>query len=600
MSLRSQILLGYGLVIALAAGVVAFALVNVARLGDASAAILSENYRTIEAAESLAGALERQDSAVLLAVTQAGGASARQFADGDAQFRRALAVARGNVTVPGEAAAIDSVETTYSAYASAVAEAPVTDARYRDRLFPAFQQATQAVAGLRDLNERAMVAASDRAGRVARRAVVSVGAIAALTLALGVALSLLLAGRITRPARRLRDAAARVAAGDLDVAVPPGRADELGALAATFNDMTDRLRAYHALDVDRLVAEQRKGAAVIESVDDGLVVVRADGAVDRMNPAAAVALGADAEAAIGRPLREVAEERPESGMTHLEALVRAALDGVAAPESMFMDSPDGARHYEPVASAVRTPDGALVGAVLVLRDVTGLRELDRLKSAFVATASHELKTPLTSMGMSVALLQEKTADRLTPREAELLEAAREDVERLTGLVRDLLDLSRLDAGLELVLAEAPVSGLVEAAVRGVRVPASDAGINLSADFPADLPAVRADARQVAHVLTNLLANAVRFTPRGGHIRVTARRTGGFVEIAVADDGEGVPLDVQGRIFERFVQAPGEKASGGSGLGLAIAREVVEAHGGTIRVESAPGMGATFSFTLPAA
>lgn len=189
---------------------------------------------------------------------------------------------------------------------------------------------------------------------------------------------------------------------------------------------------------------------------------------------------------------------------------------------------------------------------------------------------------------------------MTPRETEFLDAAAEDVERLTGLVHDLLDLSKLDAGrLELRLEGTPVADLVAAPVRGVRVQAEAAGVAVSAEIPDGVPPVVADARQVAHVLTNLLSNALRFTPRGGHVRVSARAApGGMVEIAVED--EGIPPDVQGRVFERFVQAPGEKASGGSGLGLAIAREVVEAQGGTIRVDSVPGEGATFAFTLPAA
>ncbi len=596
MSLRTQILLGYGLVLVLAGITVAFALVSIARLGDASAAILSENYRSIRAAQTIADALERQDSAVLLALSGDATAARQLIRDNDVRVRRALADVRGNLTVPGEAAAVDSVAVAYTAYAARLEDAPSLDG-YVGAFFPAFERAKRAANALRDLNQAAMVTASERAGHVGRRAVVSVGTVAGLTLALGIGLSLLLASRVTRPARSLRRAAVRVAAGDLDVVVPGGRTDELGALAAAFNTMTERLRAYRALDVDRLVAEQGKGAAVIEAVDDGLVVVLADGTVDRMNPAAAVALGSDAHAAIGQPLADITGDA-------LDALVRAALTGTpgagtpaAAPE--FVESPDGARHYEPVASPVRTPDGALVGAVLVLRDVTGLRELDRLKSQFVATASHELKTPLTSMKLSVGLLQDRVGATLGERDRALLGAAAEDVDRLTGLVRDLLDLSRIDAGqLDLQLAPTSVVDLVGPAVRGIEAQAEQAGIALTTDVP-DLRAT-ADARQIAHVLTNLLSNALRFTPRGGYIRVSAHAAGDVVEIAVTDDGEGVPLDVQPTLFERFVQAPGEKAAGGSGLGLAIAREIVEAHGGTVRVESAPGAGATFVFTLPAA
>ncbi len=578
MTLRTQILLGYGGVLALAAGVVALAVGSIVRLGDAQAAVLSENYRSIEAAETMADALERQDSAVLL-----GAAGAGQFRSNAPRFSDALATAQGNVTVVGEGAAAADIERAYAAFASAAAGG----ADYETAVRPRFEAAKAAVARLRDLNEAAMVAASDRAAAEARRAVARVVGVAAGVLLLGVALSVALAARVSRPVRRMRAAARRIAAGDLDVAVAPGASDELGALAAAFNEMTARLRAYRALDVERLVAEQRKGAAVIATVTDGILLLRADDTVDGLNPAAEAALGADRGAALGQPLAAVSR-------------VLAAARRAPGASPRFIDSPDGARHFEVVETPVELPGEGAPGALVVLRDVTGLRELDRLKSAFVATASHELKTPLTSMSMGVAFLKDRLAGRVSGVEADILGAVSEDVERLTDLVRDLLDLSKIDAGgLSLSLAPTPVADLVAQAVRGVGLPAHTAGVEVTADVP-DTLVVRADAPRVQHVLTNLLANALRFTDRGGHVAVSARPAGALVEITVADDGDGIPLDLQGRIFDRFVQAPGAKAAGGSGLGLAICREIVEAHGGTIWVESAPGHGATFTFTLPAA
>ncbi len=578
MTLRTQILLGYGLVIALAAGVVALAVGSIVRLGDAEAAVLSENYRSIEAAETMADALERQDSAVLL-----GPAGIEQFGANAPRFYDALEVAQGNVTVEGEGTAAAAIEQAYAAYLTAAVGGP----DYETDVRPRFEAAKAAVTRLRDLNEAAMVAASDRAGVEARRAVERVVGVALGVLLLGIALSVALAARVSRPVRRMREAAGRIAAGDLDVAVAPGASDELGALAQGFNEMTARLRAYRALDVERLVAEQRKGAAVIATVTDGIVVVRADGTIDGLNPAAEAALDTDRGAALGQPLAAVSQ-----------TLASARLDPGAAPR--FIDSPDGARHFEVVETPVELPGEDAPGALVVLRDVTGLRELDRLKSAFVATASHELKTPLTSMSMGIAFLKDKLAGRVSGVEADILGAVSEDVGRLTDLVRDLLDLSKIDAGgLALTLAPTPVADLVAPAVRGIGLPAHTAGVEVTADVPDGLIAL-ADAPRVQHVLTNLLSNALRFTERGGHITVSARPAGAFVEVTVADDGDGIPVDVQGRIFDRFVQAPGAKAEGGSGLGLAICREIVEAHGGTIRVESASGQGAAFTFTLPAA
>ena len=617
MSLRAKIVLGYGLVFLLAGVVIAWALANLVRLGAASDAILSENYRSIEAAEQMLDALERQDSAVLLTVLGEGDEGVRQFEANQGQFARALGRAEDNVTIPGEAAVIDSIGAAYTAYAAefsdllrggagagGAAEGGAAGRLYQDRMVPPFRATEAAVARLRDLNERTMVAASDRAGAVAGRAVRSVLAVGGVALALALGLSLAFAGRIVAPLRQMEAAAQRVAAGDLTAEVPAGGSDELGALAAQFNRMTARLRAYRTINVERLVVEERKGAAVIEAVDDGLVVVRADLVVDGMNPAAGEALGVDPRLAVGRPLAEVVSD--EGVLETVRAAVAAAgaeAAPPAEPAETFLNVERGgeARHYQPVATPVRTDDDALVGAILLLRDVTKLRELDRMKSEFVATASHELKTPLTSMGMSVGLLQERAAAKLSDRERELLDAAAEDVDRLKALVRDLLDLSKIEAGrVELDLAEVPVRLLVDRAVSGLRLQADEAGVALAVDVPDGLPDVVADPTRIVWVVTNLVANALRYTDRGGHVTVAAEAAGPHVEVSVADDGEGVPVEMQGRIFDKFVQVEGERAVGGSGLGLAISKELVHAHGGTIWVDSAPGEGATFTFTLPAA
>jgi NtrC-family two-component system sensor histidine kinase KinB len=243
----------------------------------------------------------------------------------------------------------------------------------------------------------------------------------------------------------------------------------------------------------------------------------------------------------------------------------------------------------------------MLGVILLLRDVTKFRELDRMKSEFVATASHELKTPLTSIGMSIELLQERAHEKLDERERELLDAASEDVERLRRLVLDLLDLSKIEAGkIELEFASVSVRALFDEALDAMAVQAEQDGVALTAEAADDLPDVRADASKTIWVLTNLIANALRHTDAGGRVELSADRAGSKVHVAVRDTGEGIPYEYQAKIFDKFVQVGGERSVGGSGLGLAIAKEIVRAHGGSIWVESVPGQGATFTFTLPVA
>jgi signal transduction histidine kinase len=241
----------------------------------------------------------------------------------------------------------------------------------------------------------------------------------------------------------------------------------------------------------------------------------------------------------------------------------------------------------------------LLGAVTLLEDITHLREIDRLKSDFIATASHELRTPLTSVQMGVHLLLEKATGELTDNQVEVLSACREDCERLDKLMRDLLDLSRIEAGeSKPTLALVKTKDLIDEATEELRAQVESKGLEFKVDAPFTLPPVRIDRSQVERVLTNLVVNAIRYTQHG-EIKISAQPRGNSVAVSISDTGSGIPQEYLPHLFDKFVQVPGA-TTGGAGLGLAISRLIVEAHGGQISVQSEPSKGSTFTFTLPSA
>ncbi len=620
MSLKRNLLLGYGVASALMSLVIAWAVSNLVTLGRASDAILHENYRSIQAAQKMLAALDRQDSGILLILLGDREIGARQVRDSETLFLQWLARAKDNITIAGEEDVVTSIETAYAEYRQATSELvtpaasasaastaasgpraqgpdPELLAPYRQAAGPALARLRSACTRLLRLNEETMQAASVRAAGLARLAIWSTGGVAAAALLLTLAFSLLLSERIVQPLRRFMAASRQIAAGNYGVHVPSETADELGELAREFNQMAAQLGRFHELRIDEIITEQRKGEAILASIEDGLVVFDTDLAVTGINPAARRMLGL--ESATDTALR-CGDMLPAGDVLRLiEATVKIGTPP-SAPEDerlVLLPGSDSPCHCLYSVTPIHGQDRNLIGVVLLLRDVTRLKEVERLKSEFVMAASHELRTPLTSIGMSVDLLREHAAAKLAERERELLATAHEEVERMKALISDLLDLAKVEVG-RIPLDFAPVQvGDLVTRVHGVfRGQLAEKGVHLAISAPDDLPAIRADATKIAWVLTNLVSNALRHVSPGGHIHVTAQPVGPHVHLSVSDNGPGIPPEFQARIFQKFVQVKGRE-TGGTGLGLAICREIVRAHGGSIWVESQPGQGSTFTFAV---
>ena len=254
----------------------------------------------------------------------------------------------------------------------------------------------------------------------------------------------------------------------------------------------------------------------------------------------------------------------------------------------------------PRVIGLRDEGDRLFGAAVVLQDVTRFRLLDEVKSNLVSTVSHELKTPLTSVRMGLHLLLEERIGPLNAKQTELLLAAREESERLLRMINDLLDIAKLESGrADLLCEKVETRSLVGSAEVDMRPMVESRGMDLAIQVASDLPFVFVDARQIGHVFSNLISNAVAHSKPGDEILIAANSQKGGVRFSVTDHGPGIPVEHQARLFERFFRVPGSDPRG-AGLGLAIAREVVTAHGGQIGVNSLPGLGAEFYFVLPAA
>jgi NtrC-family two-component system sensor histidine kinase KinB len=600
MKLRTKLLLGYaGFVLAL--GVLgAWSARTLSQMSAVSSRIIAENYDSVVAAQDMKESLERQDSAALFDLLGQRDRARRQVAEHRARFDTALAKAAGNITEIGEADAIEAIrrdrDEYYRRFNAFLNISGDRTAFYFQSLEPQFNRVRSNADRLLRLNQGAMRRKADAASRIARRWFFVTLALAIFLMAAGVAVELSLSKAVVEPVAQLTAATTRLASGDLDTAVPVRSDDEIGTLGVAFNRMAERIRELRRSDLGKLLVAQQTTEATIDSLFDPVIVADGSGLVTRINPAAERLFGTRTDT-LGKSIDAVTRDPriAQSVADVLHAQVPAASEDAAA---VLPWAVDGARRAFRIRSTpMKDADGRLVGVVTLLEDVTHLSEVSRLKSEFIAAASHELRTPLTSVQMGIHLLLEGTAGTLDERQQEILEVCREDTARLDRLMRELLDLSKIESGaITPQLVPTRPATLLADAVNPLRLQVEARGIRVDVDAPPDLPLVAVDPHQIERVIANLVTNAMRATAAGGAITVAAARRGDEVAISVTDTGSGIPRDYLPRIFEPFVQVP-HAAGGGAGLGLTISRRIVEGHGGHITVQSEPDHGSTFMFTV---
>ncbi len=608
-TLRKKIFIGYGITLFLMVLILVWAFFNLKDLGQASDAILRENYKSILAAENMVYAIERQDSALLLMFLGYEEQGWSQFRENESLFFQWLGRAKDNITVEGEDKIVKTIETEYSAYLSHVSELRhisisgprKTGTFYHETILPSFLSVRDTCIRLREINQQNMFKVSDRAHYIAKRAIWSMAIIGTVAIVIGLGFSLFLSNLLVRPVREMVEATQKIAEGNYDVQITTHSSDELGRLTDEFNSMTQKLKGFHDLNVEQIMAEKQRSEAIIRSIDDGILLVDAEFKVTRMNPMARRILDIQPDAPQNRHFLEVVKSEP------LFDYIKQSMESGKPPnieekQNVFtIEKEETRHHYQFSITPVHGKKGLLIGVVLVLRDVTRLTELDRLKSEFVMTASHELRTPLTSIAMGIDLLMEGGRRKLDEKEQQLLSAAHEDIKRLKVLVNNLLDLSKIEAGkMEMEFTHFPIRLIFEKVVSVFKTPAEEKGVDLSHHSPEEMPKVKGDLDKIIWVLTNLISNALHYTAKGGHIHLSAEPFLSYIQISVCDDGPGIPFEYQSKVFDKFVQIKSGQVLGGSGLGLTISKEIVRAHGGTIWVDSSPGKGSTFTFTLPIA
>ncbi len=516
-----------------------------------------------------------------------------------ASFERSLEVELRTITLPGEgdkASRLRDLFGRYEGRLKVVLDPAVTAELRRQAYFaellPLFGQIKGTADEILQMNQANMSEANDQARRSAAAARERMYILVSVGTALALIFIFFSRRWILRPIHRLIRSADEIRRGKLELVVATDSRDEIGHLSEAFNAMAASLREFRRTDQAKLLRVQRATQQAFDSLPDAVAVVDPDGKVEVATESARTVFGLKPGTGVtDLPfgwMAELCREASHSGRP-------ASLEGERAVQPFVRGEE---RYFRPQAVPILDQERLAAGVILVLKDITQLRQQDEIKRSVVRTVSHQLNTPLTSVRMAIHLLLDEKVGPLNEKQVELLLSAREDSDRLHGILDSLLDLSRFESGkasLEF-RAMSPRTVVGESVEPFVRT-AQDGGVSLQTDLAPDLPEVWADPARIGHAVGNLVSNALKHTSPGGRVALTAEAGDAWVRFHVSDTGEGIPKAFLTRVFEPFFRVPGRRNETGAGLGLAIVKEIVEAHGGTVGVESREGKGADFWFTL---
>lgn len=569
MHIKTKLFTGIGSLFLLIVFLSVLAEYNITQLSDDSRNILSDNYNSVKYAIEMLAALneDMNDPSVLQT------------------FEHNLELQQQNITEIGEKNSTHTLIEDYDRFRENTSD-PIRYAALRKDLLHIIS-----------LNMETIQKRSSIAGDTAENAIKWIGAGSILCLIIALSLLVFMPGNIANPIREFTESIQNIAARNYSERVILRRNDEFQSMAVAFNTMAEKLQEYNSSNLSKVLTEKKRIEALVDNIQEPVIGLDENSNILFMNNKALQITNLHKEEVIGKPAQEIAAKN-DLMQTLIKDLFITKPSSV--PLKIYFDNKESYFQKEVMPiNIVPTGETSVqhIGSVIFLKNITTLKELDSAKTNLMATVSHELKTPISSIKMSTQLLENKKIGNLNAEQTQLIDSINEDLERLLNIVGELLNMTQIETGnIQLSIISANPREILDYAINATKVQAEQKSIHFAITYSEQVPPVLADREKTAWVLINLITNAIRYSHEGSTIYLTVSTKRNKVLFSVRDTGQGILPEYREKIFERYFKIPGSNKSG-TGLGLAISKEFIEAQGGEISLRSEYGEGSEFTVSL---
>jgi two-component system, NtrC family, sensor histidine kinase KinB len=609
-TIKSKLITSYFALISVTILVTGWSIYNFYQLDKNLNSILKKNYMNVISVEGLVESMERQNGAQLLIITKELQQGQKFFFEYKSKFFTVFDNLRKlNETDNRGRQLLDSINLYYDFYLfgtdsliTLVNQKKYQPAQnfYFNTIQPVFQTLREKCFMLLEKNQEDMMDILSNIHNKTGNTIYAVLSASILAIFLVMFMGYKFAKRMVQPIENLTSIVQQIRGGKLDFKIESATEDEIGILSDELKMMMTRLNNYEELNIERIIAEKKKSESIVESITEAIIVTDNNNNIILINEQSEKVFKIKESEVTGEKIHKVINEK---------RITEWINDIVKSPDHSGLEDypylsfkPDNnERYFRPKLTPMITSSNEFLGVVTILQDITKFKELDKLKSDFMATISHEFNTPLTSINMSIDILKQEILGPLNQKQNDLIHSTIEDILRLRKMIKELLELSRLESGkIETEKERVNIKDMVDFTLQPLLLQFQNKGVELNVNIDEQIPPLIGSRDHFSTVITNLLNNALKYTDRDGLVILDATNDDDNIIISISDTGKGIPLEQQDNIFDKFVQFNRAKdASPGSvGLGLSISKEIVEQYGGKIWVESRSGFGSKFTFTIP--